>query len=112
MWFHNLQLYRLSTPWTITADQLREQLARGPFVPTAGLEARSRGWVAPRKDGDLVYAANGHWLICLKTETRLLPPATDPVELNLRKFDRCCKKQHLEAFNRAEDDGVASSPGQ
>ena len=26
--------------------------------------------------------------------------ATDPVELNLRKFDRCCKKPHLEAYIR------------
>jgi recombination associated protein RdgC len=92
MWFHNLQLYRLPTPWAITADQLREQLGRGPFVPTAGLEARSRGWVAPRKDGDLVYAANGHWLICLKTETRLLPPAVVNEEVRQRA-DKLCEQQ-------------------
>lgn len=92
MWFHNLQLYRLPTPWTLTADQLREQLARGPFVPTAGLEARSRGWVALRKDGDLVYAANGHWLICLKTETRLLPPAVVNEEVRQRA-DKLCEQQ-------------------
>lgn len=28
MWFRNLQIYRLPTPWAMTADALREQLAR------------------------------------------------------------------------------------
>jgi len=84
MWFHNLQLYRLPAPWTITADQLREQLGRGVFHPTAGHEARSRGWVAPRKDGDLVYAANGHWLISLVVENRLLPACVVNAEVAQR----------------------------
>lgn len=46
MWFHNLQLYRLPTPWAITAEQLREQLARGPFFSCPSSQPQSRGWSA------------------------------------------------------------------
>ena len=81
MWFHNLQIYRLPAPWAISAEQLRAQLARGPFVPTTGSEASSRGWLPPRADGDLVHAANGHWLLRLHVETRLLPAAVINAEV-------------------------------
>lgn len=81
MWFHNLQLYRLPTPWAITTDQLREQLARGLFRPTAGHEAQTRGWAFPRNDGELVHAMNGAWLIRLDVETRLLPSSVINAEV-------------------------------
>ena len=74
MWFRNLQIYRLPSPWLITAEQLETQLARGAFVATTWADAESRGWVPPR-DGELVHAANGHWLLCLQAEKRLLPAA-------------------------------------
>ncbi len=83
MWFHNLQLYRWA-PCTMSVDKLQQQLERGTLRPTAGHETQSRGWVAPRADGDLVHAANGHWLIRLDTETRLLPPAVINAEVRVR----------------------------
>ena len=73
MWFKNLQLYRLPTPWTIDLAKLDEQLARGTFSRCASHEPMSRGWVSPRKDGALIYAANRQWLIALAVEQRLLP---------------------------------------
>lgn len=72
MWFKNLQLYRLPTPWTIELAALEEQLARGPFQRCASHEAMSRGWLSPR-DGSLVYSLNRQWLIALGIEQRLLP---------------------------------------
>ena len=33
MYFKNLQPYRLSTEWPITAEALHEQLARKPLIP-------------------------------------------------------------------------------
>lgn len=81
MWFRNLQLYRLPTPWTITAAQLREQLARGLFRPTTGADPVSRGWVSPRNDDELVHVMNGHWLIRLDIETRLLPASVVNAEV-------------------------------
>ena len=81
MWFHNLQIYRLPSPWSITADQLREQLARGPFVRCPGHDPQTRGWSSPRNDGDLLHAMAGFWLIRLDVETRLLPPAVITAEV-------------------------------
>ena len=73
MWFKNLQIYRLPAPWAIDLAKLDEQLARGGFVKCASHEPMSRGWVAPRKDGALIYANNRQWLLSLATEQRLLP---------------------------------------
>lgn len=84
MWFKNLQIYRLPAPWAITLDKLVEQLQRGEFFPTSGATPMSRGWISPRADGDLVYAANGHWLLRLQTETRLLPSEVITAEVTKR----------------------------
>lgn len=75
MWFRNLQLYRLPAPWNISLEKLDEQLQRGAFQRCPSHEAQSRGWVAPRADGALVYAQNQQWMIALCTEQRLLPSA-------------------------------------
>jgi len=84
MWFKNLQLYRLPTPWAITLEQLEEHLARGPFMPTTGTEPRSRGWLAPRDDSGLARALNGHWLLRLQVEDRLLPASVITAEVARR----------------------------
>ena len=73
MWFKNLQIYRLPAPWAIDLAKLDEQLARGGFAKCASHEPMSRGWVAARKDGALIYANNRQWLLSLATEQRLLP---------------------------------------
>lgn len=73
MWFKNLQLYRLPTPWNIDLAKLDEQLGRGEFTRCPSNLPMSRGWVAPRKDGALIYSSNNQWLIALATEQRLLP---------------------------------------
>ncbi|WP_234082373.1 recombination-associated protein RdgC [Azonexus sp. R2A61] len=73
MWFKNMQIYRLVSPWAMTLEKLVEQLQRIPFQPVTGTTAISCGWIAPRADGDLVYAQNGHWLLRMQTEKRLLP---------------------------------------
>ena len=73
MWFRNLQLYRLPTPWAIELAKLEEQVARGPFVKCPSNQPLSRGWVSPRRDGALVFALDRQWLLALSVEQRLLP---------------------------------------
>ena len=75
MWFRNLQLYRLPTPWAIALASLEEQVARGPFVRCPSNQPLSRGWVSPRRDGALVFALDRQWLLALAVEQRLLPSA-------------------------------------
>ena len=73
MWFKNLQIYRLATPWAIDLAKLEEQLQRGEFVRCPSNQPLSRGWVSPRKDGALIYSNNRQWLLALAVEQRLLP---------------------------------------
>ncbi len=73
MWFKNLQIYRLPTPWSVDLAKLDEQLARGEFTRCPSNQPMSRGWVSPRKDGALIYSLAGQWLLALAVEQRLLP---------------------------------------
>lgn len=99
MWFKNLQLYRLPEPWFIKGS-LEEQLERGTFTPCASHEPMSRGWVAPRKDGELAYRQNGQILICLNAEQRLLP--TDVVQEEVRKRGNALEQEQGYAPGRKQ----------
>ena len=84
MWFRNLQLFRLPTPWNVTLEKLEEQLQRGIFKRCPSHEPMSRGWISPRDEGVLAYAQNRQWLITLCTEQRLLPSAVIGEEVSER----------------------------
>ena len=73
MWFKNLQIYRLSTPFTATPDQLAEKLAAQAFQPGTSIEMQRMGWVSPRNDESLVHAVAGQMMIALRVEKKLLP---------------------------------------
>jgi len=73
MWFKNLQIFRLSTPWQITADELHTQLSRLSFSQCASNEMQSQGWAPPRNNELLVHSVNKQFLISLATEKKLLP---------------------------------------
>ena len=47
MWFKNIRAYRLTSPFTLTPEQLGEQLGQRSFQPCAKSQALSLGWVAP-----------------------------------------------------------------
>jgi recombination associated protein RdgC len=84
MWFKNLQLYRLPTPWNIDLAKFEELLSRGPFVKCPSNQPMSRGWISPRKDGALVFSLNRQWMIALSTEQRLLPSSVVNEEVKER----------------------------
>jgi recombination associated protein RdgC len=75
MWFKNLQLYRLTTPFTLTAAQLNEQLAKAIFRPCGALDMFGYGWVSPlgHPEGELVHAGNGYFMLCAQREDKVLP---------------------------------------
>lgn len=73
MWFKNLQIYRLPADWRITPEKLEEQLAKKPFAPCGSTDLQSLGWIAPRKGGGLVHAAQGQMMLALAVEQKLLP---------------------------------------
>ncbi len=75
MWFKNIRAYRLTSPFTITPEQLAGQLAERAFTPCAKSQALAIGWVPPLggEDAELVHAAAGRMLVKLKREEKLLP---------------------------------------
>lgn len=73
MWFKNLQIYRLTAPWTMTSEQLEASLASQTFSPGTSVEMQTQGWTSPRENGMLVHAVNRQLLLELATEKKLLP---------------------------------------
>ncbi len=92
MWFKNLRAYRLTSPFTLTADQIHEQLLTRPFSHCAKTQATSCGWVAPL-GGEvelLVHSANSRHLVCMRREERLLPATVvrEMVEERVAELER------------------------
>ena len=73
MWFKNLQICRIPTPWAINAAQLEAFIAKQTFQHCGGLEMQSQGWISPRDNGMLVHTVNNQMLLALRTEKKLLP---------------------------------------
>jgi recombination associated protein RdgC len=73
--FKNLIAYRIGEGWATDAQQLAEQLAKEPFLPCAPTQPLAVGWAPPRgiEHAPLVEVVDGHWLVKLKREVRLLP---------------------------------------
>jgi recombination associated protein RdgC len=73
--FKNLITYRIGEGWQTDATQLAEQLAKEPFLPCAPTQALAVGWAPPRglEHAPLVEVIDGHWLLKLRREQRLLP---------------------------------------
>ena len=77
MWFRNLCVYQLADAFPLEPEQLEHRLQAGVFQPVGGHDPESRGWVPPigNDGGQLVHIAGQRCMICLQTESRVLPPA-------------------------------------
>ena len=86
MWFKNLRAYRLTTPVTMTPEQLAQTLSQRVFTPCTPAQPLPMGWVPPTgiEDGELVHAAGGRILLKLRREEKLLPASVVREELEER----------------------------
>jgi recombination associated protein RdgC len=75
MWFRNLQLYRLGQDFVLTPEELDERLQASAFRGCGRMELLATGWVPPlgRAGQQLVHAANGYCMVCLRKEEKILP---------------------------------------
>ncbi len=87
MWFRNLQILRADGESSLTADELEEQLRRTAFQPAGAYAMDSTGWIPPRGDDRLVHSAQGHWLIALGMEQKLLPASVIRQEVKNRAVE-------------------------
>ena len=84
MWFKNLTVFRLVTPFTATPAALEAELVKRQLPPCTGLETKSRGWVPAHGNGQYVYNLDRHLLIALGVEERLLPGSVVADEVQAR----------------------------
>jgi len=77
MWFKNLRLYRLSQPFSLSAEELDPLLQQRAFRPCGSHEPSSLGWSAPLGRGReaLAHELSDCLMVCVRQEDRLLPPA-------------------------------------
>jgi recombination associated protein RdgC len=77
MWFKNLQVYRFTKPFDVSAEQLAEQLEQHSFQPCGSQDLSRYGWVPPLGDqaSDFVHVANGYIMVCAKKQDKVLPAA-------------------------------------
>jgi len=75
MWFKNLAVYRFTEPFSLSPDELQQQLAQQPFKPCGGHDQYSFGWTSPlgKSAEALVHAANGCMMVCAKKEEKVVP---------------------------------------
>lgn len=73
--FKNLITYRIGGDMPASAADLEEALKACVFAECMPTQPASAGWAPPRgvEHGALVEAVDGHWIIQLKTQKRLLP---------------------------------------
>ena len=73
MFFKNLILYRLEWQPAVGVDSLSEQLDTLGFHHCGDMESIVYGWVPPVKNGSMVHAVAGQYLVALKMEEKILP---------------------------------------
>lgn len=96
MWFKHLHLYRVHDTDILPLDQLSDALSEHRFHPVGPHEARRYGWSAPagRASDLLVHEVQGHRLICLAEQQRLLPASVIKEELE----ERCAELEAKQGF--------------
>ncbi len=73
MWFKNLIVFRITSEWVLSLGELEEQLSFRPLIPCAGYDMQTLGWVPPSTQERLVHAIDGHLLIALGVDQKILP---------------------------------------
>src|SRR5690606_10721436 len=73
MFFKNLCLYRLPTPWDISAAELESRLDARPLSPCGHFDMTTRGWVPVGPTARRLHTVENHQMIALGVEQKLLP---------------------------------------
>lgn len=77
MWFKNLQIYRLSTPFELSPEALHEALTERVSRECTSSELSTLGWAAPlgRSAELLTHAASDCIMVCARRVEKVLPAA-------------------------------------
>lgn len=75
MWFKNIHIFRFLRPFTLSAEDLHEQLTQDAFHPCGKMDMESMGWVPPlgRDSESLVHSTNNCIIFSTRKEEKILP---------------------------------------
>ena len=84
MFFRNLNVSRFDEPFTVTAEELEAKLSAMPFRHCGQLEQVTVGFTPPlgRNSDQLVHVSDGRLMICLTSETKVVPASVVNEEAN------------------------------
>lgn len=79
MWFKNIRIYRFTQPFTLTLEELEQNLSQSAFVPCNSQDQVRMGWVSPingqAENVSFVHASQGYLMVCAKRQEKVLPAA-------------------------------------
>lgn len=91
MLFRNLQVFRFTKDFTLSAEELESRLSEEMFTPCGSQQMSSYGWVEPLgKTGQMLsHVTNNRIMICARKEERLLPASVirETVELQAEQIE-------------------------
>ena len=77
MWFKNLRIYSLTSPFKHTPESLEKKLKAYAFHPCGSLDPVKYGWSYPlgRQGQQYVHTTNNYLMICAKKQEKIIPAA-------------------------------------
>ncbi|OCG20986.1 recombination-associated protein RdgC [Gilliamella sp. wkB108] len=90
LWFRNAIIYQLNNDTLLNKKAIENAIKSHPFIPCSNLDNNKMGWVSPYDDhnqDDLIVDMQGHLLLRIKKETKILPAPVIKQAL-LEKIDK------------------------
>ncbi|WP_294826336.1 recombination-associated protein RdgC [uncultured Gilliamella sp.] len=76
IWFKNAIIYQLNKDTLLDKNAIEKAVTSALFTPCGSLDTEKMGWVSPYNDpniGDVIVDMQGHLLLRIKKETKILP---------------------------------------
>lgn len=112
MLFKNAYIYRITSTFDLSSEELAQQLEKCLFKPCSGIRPASFGWLPPLGDaeGSLVHEVAGSILLCAKREDKIVP-ASALADVLAEKVERVeqleDRKIRAKEKQRLKDDAMA-----
>ncbi len=90
LWFKNAIIYQLNNDTLLDKNAIEKAIKSVPFTPCGNIDTMKMGWVSPYNDNyhdDFIVDMQGHLLLRIKKETKLLPAPVIKQAL-LEKIDK------------------------
>lgn len=104
MWFKNVQAFHFMEAFRMSPEALSTELSHYAFRQIRPGEVQSRGWANPNDEeaSPLVYPANGFFLICLRTEDKMVPSSVVR-EMLSERLEEWEQKEGRKAYKKEKE---------